>query len=66
MYLSIKQHLLSARYQFGTFKKREAQRLCRVDVNKTGKIFDWFVARGWLENPPAGRNQGHRSDRRDD
>ncbi|KAI9503282.1 hypothetical protein BX070DRAFT_234980 [Coemansia spiralis] len=32
----------------GTFKKRDAQRLCRIDVNKTSKIYEWYVAMGWL------------------
>ncbi|KAJ2121174.1 hypothetical protein IW147_004476 [Coemansia sp. RSA 720] len=32
----------------GTFKKRDAQRLCRIDVNKTSKIYEWFVSMGWL------------------
>ncbi|KAJ3108458.1 Transcriptional adapter ada2 [Phlyctochytrium planicorne] len=64
VYLSIKETLLSARHEKGTFKKREAQRWCRVDVNKTGKIFDWFVAKGWLLLPPPGRNTG--GSRRDD
>ncbi|KAJ2499281.1 hypothetical protein GGH96_003649 [Coemansia sp. RSA 1972] len=43
----------------GTFKKRDAQRLCRIDVNKTSKIYEWFVSMGWLSgsdgiyaNPP--------------
>ncbi|KAJ2639572.1 hypothetical protein IW137_003528 [Coemansia sp. RSA 1287] len=43
----------------GTFKKRDAQRLCRIDVNKTSKIYEWFVSMGWLPgsdgvyaNPP--------------
>ncbi|KAJ1910139.1 hypothetical protein IWQ60_010810 [Tieghemiomyces parasiticus] len=30
------------------FRKRDAQKLCRIDVNKTSKIVDWFVDMGWL------------------
>ncbi|KAJ2723347.1 hypothetical protein GGI07_002700 [Coemansia sp. Benny D115] len=52
-YIAIKQTLLregSSRSP-GSFKKRDAQRLCRIDVNKTSKIYEWFVTIGWL---PAG------------
>ncbi|KAJ3117967.1 hypothetical protein HDU96_004643 [Phlyctochytrium bullatum] len=62
VYLSIKETLLAARHVKGTFKKREAQTWCRVDVNKTGKIFDWFVSKGWLNNPPPGRVNHSRKD----
>ncbi|KAJ3410840.1 ATP-binding cassette sub- G member 1 [Chytridiales sp. JEL 0842] len=55
VYLKIKETLVSARHYKGTFKKRDAQKWCRVDVNKTGKVFDWFIAKGWLISPPPGR-----------
>ncbi|KND02719.1 uncharacterized protein SPPG_01802 [Spizellomyces punctatus DAOM BR117] len=48
-YLKIKETLLTAKAERGPFKKRDAQKWCRVDVNKTGKLYDWFVALGWLE-----------------
>ncbi|KAJ3161311.1 Transcriptional adapter ada2 [Geranomyces michiganensis] len=47
-YLKIKAILLGAREQRGAFKKRDAQKWCRIDVNKTGKLYDWFSAIGWL------------------
>ncbi|KAJ3343243.1 Transcriptional adapter ada2 [Gonapodya sp. JEL0774] len=47
-YLKIKETLLTAKETRGFFKKREAQKMCRVDVNKTAKIYDWFIALGWL------------------
>ncbi|KAJ1999785.1 hypothetical protein H4R26_004920 [Coemansia thaxteri] len=49
-YLAIKLTLLrEGRSRLpGSFKKRDAQRLCRIDVNKTSKIYEWFVAIGWL------------------
>ncbi|KAJ2363680.1 hypothetical protein IW150_006671, partial [Coemansia sp. RSA 2607] len=52
-YIAIKQTLLreGKTRPPGTFKKRDAQRLCRIDVNKTSKIYEWYVAIGWL---PAG------------
>ncbi|KAI8914887.1 Homeodomain-like protein [Powellomyces hirtus] len=48
-YLRIKATLIAAREERGVFKKRDAQKWCRVDVNKTGKLYDWFVALGWLQ-----------------
>ncbi|KAJ3200843.1 hypothetical protein HDU67_001765 [Dinochytrium kinnereticum] len=47
-YLWIKQTLVKARMEKGSFSKREAQSLFSVDVNKTGRLFDWFIAKGWL------------------
>ncbi|PIA17835.1 hypothetical protein COEREDRAFT_7030 [Coemansia reversa NRRL 1564] len=50
-YLTIKHTLLKesqSRLPLGTFKKRDAQRLCRIDVNKTSKIYEWYVSMGWL------------------
>ncbi|KAJ3299470.1 Transcriptional adapter ada2 [Borealophlyctis nickersoniae] len=47
-YLKIKETLLTAWKEKGPFKKRDAQKLVRVDVNKTGKIYDWFASLGWL------------------
>ncbi len=50
-YLKVKETLLNHSKTKGFFRKREAQKICRIDVNKTGKIYDWFVALGWLTNP---------------
>ncbi|KAJ2861283.1 hypothetical protein GGH94_004997 [Coemansia aciculifera] len=49
-YLTIKFSLLKEGRSClpGSFKKRDAQRLCRIDVNKTSKIYEWFVILGWL------------------
>ncbi|KAJ2538905.1 hypothetical protein EV175_006405 [Coemansia sp. RSA 1933] len=49
-YLAIKHTLLkeSRSHEPGLFKKRDAQRLCRIDVNKTSKIYEWYVSLGWL------------------
>ncbi|KAJ1668887.1 hypothetical protein IW140_000047 [Coemansia sp. RSA 1813] len=49
-YLAIKHTLLkeSRSRSPGSFKKRDAQRLCRIDVNKTSKIYEWYVSLGWL------------------
>ncbi|KAJ1664079.1 hypothetical protein IW140_004380 [Coemansia sp. RSA 1813] len=49
-YLAIKHSLVRAGRTMpaGTFKKRDAQKLCRVDVNKTSKVFEWFCKLGWI------------------
>ncbi|KAJ2694491.1 hypothetical protein H4218_005589 [Coemansia sp. IMI 209128] len=49
-YLAIKQSLVRAGRTLpkGTFKKRDAQKLCRVDVNKTSKVFEWFCKLEWI------------------
>ncbi|KXS10136.1 hypothetical protein M427DRAFT_139913 [Gonapodya prolifera JEL478] len=36
----------------GWFKKTAAKRWFRMDVNKTGKLYDWFVQLGWIPSPP--------------
>ncbi|KAI8836529.1 hypothetical protein BJ741DRAFT_605828 [Chytriomyces cf. hyalinus JEL632] len=55
-YLHVKHILLSARDKFETFTKRQAQKWYGIDVNKTGKIFDWFVSKKWLLLPPKGKD----------
>ncbi|KAI8842465.1 hypothetical protein BJ741DRAFT_661142 [Chytriomyces cf. hyalinus JEL632] len=55
-YIHVKHILLSAREKFGTFTKRQAQKWYGIDVNKTGKIFDWFVSKNWLLLPPKGKD----------
>ncbi|KAJ3138471.1 hypothetical protein HK100_012675 [Physocladia obscura] len=54
-YLQVKVILLSARNHFETFTKRQAQKWYGIDVNKTGKIFDWFVSKNWLLLPSKGK-----------
>ncbi|KAJ2880514.1 hypothetical protein H4R27_004677 [Coemansia aciculifera] len=58
-YLAIKQSLVRAGRTLpkGTFKKRDAQKLCRVDVNKTSKVFEWFCKLGWI--PHASTRLNH-------
>ncbi|KAI8619911.1 hypothetical protein BC830DRAFT_1101868 [Chytriomyces sp. MP71] len=53
-YLQVKTILLSARAQMTAFTKRQAQKWYGIDVNKTGKIFDWFVSKNWLLLPNKG------------
>ncbi|KAJ2805257.1 hypothetical protein H4R21_001328 [Coemansia helicoidea] len=54
-YLTIKHALVRASRTMpaNTFKKRDAQRLCRVDVNKTSKVYEWFCKLGWIPHVAA-------------
>ncbi|KAJ2696471.1 hypothetical protein FB645_006192 [Coemansia sp. IMI 203386] len=62
-YLTIKQSLVRAGRTLppGTFKKRDAQKLCRVDVNKTSKVFEWFCKLGWIPHASTKPNTGNNS-----
>jgi transcriptional adapter 2-alpha len=48
-YLAIKQTLLKEAERRGGLKRREARTLVRIDVNKLGKVYDFFVSKGWLK-----------------
>jgi len=37
----------------GFFKKSAAQKMVHIDVNKTGKLYDFFVSRGWMPAEPG-------------
>lgn len=48
-YLVIKETLISEfQKSGGSLKKRGARGLVKIDVNKTGKVWDFFVSMGWL------------------
>jgi transcriptional adapter 2-alpha len=48
-YLVIKETLLGEfQKRGGGLKKRQARGLVKIDVNKTSKVWDYFVSRGWL------------------
>ncbi|KAI9209465.1 uncharacterized protein BJ171DRAFT_620920 [Polychytrium aggregatum] len=32
----------------GPFKKKDAHRVCRIDANKSGKLYDWIIKQGWM------------------
>ena len=37
----------------GFYKKSAAQKMLHIDVNKTGKLYDYFVGRGWMPISPG-------------
>ncbi|KAJ3222191.1 Transcriptional adapter ada2 [Clydaea vesicula] len=48
-YLVIKETLLSHHQKSGgKLKKRQARGLVKIDVNKTGKVWDFFIQSGWI------------------
>ncbi|KAG0048462.1 Transcriptional adapter ada2 [Gryganskiella cystojenkinii] len=52
-YMIIKEQLLKAHARLGGLKRRQARELIKIDVNKTGKIYDFFVEAGWIQNSDA-------------
>ncbi|CAO3575060.1 unnamed protein product [Mortierella alpina] len=57
VYLSCKQTLVSASRGYAKtgklFRKSDAQKLCKIDVNKTSKLWEVFARFGWLSNIPS-------------
>ena len=48
-YLMIKEQLLKeAMKGNGTLKKKQAREICRLDSQKGGRIFDFFINSGWV------------------
>lgn len=47
-YLNAKTILVEHGSKHGFFKKSAAQKLLHIDVNKTGKLYDYFTAMEWL------------------
>lgn len=47
-YLMIKERLIRECFTRGFLKENSAKQLIKIDVNKTSKIFDFFVSVGWL------------------
>lgn len=54
LYLSIKETLIAAYHKHGHLKRAQARGLIKIDVNKTSKIYDFFISSGWIKpNPTA-------------
>ncbi|KAF2180586.1 transcriptional adapter 2 [Zopfia rhizophila CBS 207.26] len=48
-YLTIKDTMIQeAMKNGGAIKKKVAKEICRIDVNKGGQLFDFFVHNGWI------------------
>ncbi|OCK76714.1 transcriptional adapter 2 [Lepidopterella palustris CBS 459.81] len=48
-YLAIKEAMMrEAMKQGGSMKKKAAREVCKIDVNKGSRLFDFFVHSGWI------------------
>ncbi|KAH6576501.1 hypothetical protein BASA50_006786 [Batrachochytrium salamandrivorans] len=47
-YLAIKDIIIKENLANGFIKRRHARSLVKIDVNKTSKIFDFFLEMGWI------------------
>lgn len=53
-YIAIKETLMRELVRSGgNLRKRQARELIKIDVNKTGRIFEFFQSQGWLNHPNA-------------
>lgn len=51
-YIVIKERLIRESYNRGWLQPGQARQLIKIDVNKTDKIFDFFVSVGWVHSIP--------------
>lgn len=51
-YLSIKETLISEYNRRGGLRRLHARSLVKIDVNKTGRVYDYLFSAGWIK-PPA-------------
>jgi hypothetical protein len=51
VYQNAKETMIKYSKTEGLFRKTAAQKMFRMDVNKTGKIYDFIVLKGWMERP---------------
>lgn len=49
-YLVIKDTILKEYARQGYMKRRQARALIKIDVNKTSRIYDFFVESGWIKS----------------
>lgn len=61
-FVTIKERIIKECYVRGFLKPGTARQLLKIDINKTDKIFDFFVSVGWLSAVPASsRSEAMRS-----
>ena len=54
LYLSIKDTLIREYLKYGGLKRAQARAALKIDVNKTSRLYDFFVAAGWIKPPASG------------
>ncbi len=61
-YFQSRDTLLNNLKERGYYKKSAAQKMLHIDVNKTGRLYDFFVKMGWIPETEEGLHQGNYSD----
>lgn len=51
VYQNAKDTMIKHSLTVGLFKKTAAQKMFRMDVNKTGKIYDFIASKNWMQTP---------------
>lgn len=59
VYLTIKEQLLREQSKIGYIKRGHARSIIKIDVNKTSKIYDFFVSAGWIRSNREDPNCSH-------
>ncbi|KNC99897.1 chromatin-binding transcription regulator ADA2 [Spizellomyces punctatus DAOM BR117] len=54
-YLVIKETILKEYAKTGSLRRRQCRELIKIDVNKTSRIYDFFVEMGWIKQVKRGR-----------
>lgn len=54
LYLSIKDTLIRECLRLGGLKRAQARASVKIDVNKTSKLYDFFITAGWIRPPASG------------
>lgn len=54
LYLSIKDTLIREYNKCGGLKRAQARAAVKIDVNKTSKLYDFFISAGWIKPPASG------------
>lgn len=54
LYLSIKDTLIREYLKHGGLKRAQARAAVKIDVNKTSRLYDFFISAGWIKPPASG------------
>lgn len=54
LYLSIKDTLIREYIKSGGLKRAQARAAVKIDVNKTSRLYDFFISAGWIKPPASG------------
>ena len=54
LYLNIKDTLIREYLKTGGLKRAQARAAVKIDVNKTSRLYDFFISAGWIKPPASG------------